>query len=114
MDIRPEIGADNIRPILDRILVRCDKEKFATMTDGGIYIPENVRHSEQCIGTVVSIGPGRWRTTPPFKNQFIATYIKPGDRVLFAMEGAEPLSWLDDDIYHYEMIVSEIYILGSL
>lgn len=107
--------ADLIRPILDRVLVRIDKasSKFA-QTEGGIFIPEDVRHTEQCIGTVVAVGPGKVWDVYPYRDKFVETYVRPGDRVLFAMEGAEPLSWLDDDEYHYEMLTSEIHVLGTL
>lgn len=111
----PKPGADQIRPILDRVLVRIDKAKIGlTKTEGGLYIPEDVRHTEQCIGTVVAVGPGKRWDVAPHKDKFIPTYVRPGDRVLFALEGAEPLTWLDTDEYHYEMLLSEIHILGTL
>jgi co-chaperonin GroES (HSP10) len=109
------VGADKIRPILDRVLIRIEKAKMGfNKTEGGIFIPEDIRHTEQCIGVVVAVGPGKVWDTPPYKGEFVATYVRPGDRALFALEGAEPLTWLDTDEYHYEMLRSEIHILGTL
>ena len=90
-----------IRPILDGVLVLMDPPR--TETSGGIIIPENARaeagswraQREPKIGTVLAVGPGRWRRKTSHRengrivpdaaaiSHFIPMTLKAGDRVLF-------------------------------
>lgn len=102
-----------IKPIKDRVLVRCDKPA-TQQTSGGIYLAQDIGYVEQDIGVVVAVGPGKYHEDGPHKGKFVETYVKPGDRILFSIEGSEPLGMLDTDEHHYEILKSESYILGTL
>jgi co-chaperonin GroES (HSP10) len=109
MDIDP----DKFRPIHDSVLVRCDSKFKEHTSSGGIVIPESVGHTEHAIGEVVAVGSGRYHEAGPMKGKFVPTYLKPGDKILFTLEGAEPIHTTDKD-HHYEVLQSEIYVLGTL
>ena len=100
-----------VKPIKDHILVKCRKKE--RQTSGGSILPD-VGHVQQNVGTVVRVGPGRYHESGLHKGKFVPTYLKEGDQVLFTIEGAEPLSWMDDNEWHYEMIKGEEFILGTI
>jgi co-chaperonin GroES (HSP10) len=102
-----------IKPIGDSVLVRCDSLGKEQVSSGGIIIPESTGHTEHVIGEVIAVGPGKTHFDGPNKGKFIKTYLKPGDMILFSIEGAEPVETSDEDS-HYELIKSEISVLGTL
>ena len=71
--------------------MRYPKEQLDSVSSGGIHLPESVGHVEQTVGEVVAVGPGRVWDDGPFRGLFIETTYKPGDRVLFHLEGAQPI-----------------------
>lgn len=62
-------------PIADRILVR--RIEPETKTKGGILLPDNAQE-KPCQGEVLAVGPGHYEN-----GVFVATTLKPGDRVVF-------------------------------
>lgn len=75
-----------IRPIGDHILVELDEEQALSAT---ITIPDVARNREigTRIGTVLAVGPGKWKEKPGLsyeitREKFHPTTLKPGDRVV--------------------------------
>lgn len=67
----------SIRPTEDRVLVRPDSA--ATMTAGGIALPDNAQE-KPVRGTVVAVGPGK----PSESGVRLPLAVKPGDTVLWS------------------------------
>jgi len=109
MDLDPT----KIRMIGDKVLVRCDKNHLDTISTGGIVLPATVGNLEQTVGIVLAVGPGKWHLSGPWKGKFVKTYLKPGDRVLFSLEGSAPID-ISDKQYAYAILLSEHYVLGTL
>lgn len=66
-----------IKTLGDRVVVRLDKS--ATVTEGGIHIPEAAQKEETTTGTVVATSEhGRLNE----EGVFVPPEVKPGDRVL--------------------------------
>jgi co-chaperonin GroES (HSP10) len=101
-----------IRPIGDKVLVKC-RLTPDVKTSGGIFLPGKVGYNEQAVGEVVSVGPGKYWDSGPYKGKFLPMWVKPGDVVLFTISGAEPIR-TDDTAFHYEILLSETQILGTL
>lgn len=64
-----------LRPIEDRIIVKCDAVE--DKTKAGIFIPEAARSQAQKTGVVVATGPGRFE-----HGTRVPMAIKVGDHVL--------------------------------
>lgn len=80
----------NIRPLLDRVVVRpAEKEK---VSPGGIVIPDTAQKKTQ-KGTVVAVGPG----VRSSDGSLIPVEVKEGDTVLFSAYGGNEIK-LDEDI----------------
>lgn len=83
-----DIPPDQIRPVLDQVLVVADLPKDTT--DGGLVIPEASQHQSDAArgvdfgmgkGTVLSVGPGRRGRKG--KRVRIPPALEPGDRILY-------------------------------
>jgi co-chaperonin GroES (HSP10) len=107
-----KINPSKIKPIHNWVLIKCEGDpSHEQITSAGIVIPESIGHTEQTVGTVVAVGPGAYHHAGQHKGKFVKMQSSPGDRVLFAQEGAVPIP--TDDGYHYEL-VRETHILGTL
>lgn len=67
---------ETFKPFMDQMVVLKDKEQEKSL--GGILIPE-VSRDYVMTGVVMDIGKGYWSDD----GYFIATTLKPGDRVCF-------------------------------
>ena len=65
-----------LRPIEDRVLVKVDSKKEATV--GGLVIPDTVNDS-QATGTVIATGPGKFEG-----GVFAPSGLKADDKVIYA------------------------------
>jgi co-chaperonin GroES (HSP10) len=75
-----------IRPLGDHILIELDGEQPLSAT---ITIPNVARNREigTRVGTVITVGPGKWKEKPGqsweiTRERFYPTTLKPGDRVV--------------------------------
>jgi chaperonin GroES len=64
-----------LKPILDRVIIKRDKEE--TVTKGGLFIP-NIAQKKNIFATVISAGPGRV-TKDGIR---VEPEVKVGDRVI--------------------------------
>ena len=72
-----------LRPVYDRVIVRVDEPE--TQSKGGVLFPLSGQKAQR-KGEVLAVGPG----THNYKGEFIATQLKPGDRIVFgAYAGTE-------------------------
>jgi co-chaperonin GroES (HSP10) len=83
----------NFRPLPERLLIRRDKP--ATVTAGGILIPERHKSTEPAQGEVLAAGEG--------------CTCKPGDRVLF-----EPYTGQEVDAQNWDLVVREEHVIAVL
>ena len=89
----------NIRPLLDRIIVKRIEEE--TKTAGGLIIPDSAKEKPQ-MGMVIAAGNGK-KTED---GKVLALDVKVGDKVLFGkyagteikVDGEEYLMMREDDI----------------
>jgi len=79
------------RPIHDRIIVRVDRPK--TRTDGGIWLPPSGKKAQR-KGEVLAVGPGTYDAD----GRWVATTLKPGDRVVFGSYAGTDIE-VDDEVY---------------
>ena len=94
-----------IRMLIDYVLVEV-KEK-ETSTSSGIILTESTADTP-CIGTVVSVGPGR----PAADGSIIEHHITVGDVVLFPA-AATGNTLVDDDKTYHVMSASQIFGIKS-
>ena len=66
----------NIKPLLDRVVVRQVEEKKETSS--GIILPGSAQEAEN-IGEIVAVGPGK----PADNGTIIAMTVKVGNKVMF-------------------------------
>ena len=92
-----------IVPINDNVLV--EKEKSATHSAGGIFIPEGARKKTQ-IGTVVAVGEGKMLSSGI--RQPIA--VVPGDKIIHPKYSGEYLEVDGKEVF----ILSAHEIIGVL
>lgn len=85
-------------PIADRILVR--RIEAETKTRGGILLPDNAQEKPS-KGEVLAVGPGHYEN-----GAFIATTLKPGDKVVFG-------KWSGTE-FEDLLIMKETDVLGLL
>ena len=70
-----------IRPLHDWVIIK--RHEAQGMTSGGIVIPDIAQYTP-LEGTIVAIGPGKFRSTKHAKKiKFIPTTLKPGQQVVF-------------------------------
>lgn len=80
-----------VKPIADRVIVRVDKA--ASQTKGGLFLGGD-SEKEQCTGTVVAVGPGRYSQ----QGKIEEIHIAPGDQVMWKDDyGAEKLEGGPDE-----------------
>ncbi len=103
-----------IKPLNDWVVIIPAEAK--EKTSAGLYIPDTAK-SKPSEGVVQAAGPGayeqekRWEKKPEKKERkFIATSVKPGDRVMFEQYAGQKYV-LDDKEY---MLVRERDILGIM
>lgn len=105
-----------ILPYLDRVLV--DPDEIEELTDGGIYIPDQVaeKHQQaQATGTLIAVGPDAYRKFRTVISRLIDGQMrvveiqedgydpeftpKAGDRVVFAKYGGIDVQGVDGKKY---------------
>jgi chaperonin GroES len=99
-----------LRAINDWALIRPRSE--AEKTPGGIFIPDVAKEKPQ-EGEVLSIGGGRYKEEEDQKGKvidrkFVATVVKPGDRVLYEKYGVTKVEIDGEEL----VLVREDNILG--
>ncbi|SDE58016.1 co-chaperone GroES [Desulfuromonas thiophila] len=90
----------NIRPLQDRIIVKCVAEE--TTTAGGIIIPDTASKEKPQQGEVIAVGKGKVTA----EGKVLGMDVKVGDKVLFGkyagteikVEGESFLMMREDDI----------------
>lgn len=75
-----------IRPLDDRVVI--DPLEAATVTPGGIIMPDNAR-GRPSKGTVVAVGPGRFIADS--MDQRMPCQVKEGDTVLFTLYAGDDI-----------------------
>lgn len=95
----------NLKPILDKILVKRTK-KEDNVTEGGIIIPDTVDEYKSLEGEVVALGSGVFEDGEqrPFK-------VNVGDRVVFSSWASVMDYEIDDEEYSF---ITEENIIGVL
>ena len=89
------------RPLHDRVLVR--RVDAATMSAGGIIIPETAKEKPQ-EGEIVAVGTG----TRSDEGVVTALDVKPGDKILFGKWSGTEIKLAGEDL----LIMKESDILG--
>jgi chaperonin GroES len=95
-----------IRPLHDWAIIK--KHEAEEKTKGGILIPESARDIPT-RGTVVAIGPGRYKAEMGKRKRFIPTIVKPGQQIYF-MEYATLEFEVDNEMITF---IREYDILGT-
>jgi chaperonin GroES len=96
-----------LRPLHDWTIIRRHKPK--EISAGGIIIPDSAMDIPT-EGTVVAIGPGRYKKEPGKKDKFIPTTLKPGQRVYFMGYSTQEIELDGKEI----IFIREEDILGTL
>jgi chaperonin GroES len=99
------------KPLGNRVLVKIIKTKMseATMSKGGIYLPETSTKHNSGIpmqGTVVEVGPGTWTK----KGIHIPVSFSKGQTVVFGKMLGHPVSVDNED----HLLIDENNIVGTL
>lgn len=88
----------NVQPLGNRVLVR--RLKDATVTPGGVQLPDGIAHKQTFLGEVIAVGPGN----RDFNGVMWACTVNPGDKVIFLKQAgtnigmdAERLTILTED-----------------
>jgi len=81
-------------PLFDRVLVQ--RAATATMSKGGIMIPENIQKKEN-TAKVVAVGPGKFTES----GSVIPTSVKIGDEVYLPEFGGTKITMEDTDYFLY-------------
>ena len=94
------VDSGTVRMHQDNVLVRVDLDQGDVRPDALIRVPLTAKREKQLglLGTVLAVGPGYhpeiktkpdrkqnrgyWETSPTVGGPFIATVVKPGDRVV--------------------------------
>lgn len=92
-----------VRPLHDWTIIKRHAPKEKTVN--GIIIPDSAQDIPS-EGTVVAVGPGRYKKEPGKKTRFISTILKPGQKVYFMeyatqeieLEGNEILFIKEEDV----------------
>ncbi|MBN2644485.1 MAG: co-chaperone GroES [Desulfuromonadaceae bacterium] len=90
----------NIRPLHDRVIVKCVEEE--TTTAGGIIIPDTASKEKPQQGVIIAVGKGKVTAD----GKVLPLSVKEGDKVLFGkyagsdikIEGQNYLMMREDDI----------------
>lgn len=106
-----------IRPIQDRLFAR--RLKPATMTAGGLFIPESARGKDDKAfeADVVSVGPGK-----RLGDTLVPMNVRPGDRILVGryqgqdveVEGQKLLSLAEGEVLAVVGEGVELEVVGHL
>lgn len=72
------------------VIIKADPKK--EISKGGIHLLETRQQETDCMGTVISVGPGTHAFNPVSGElQLVPTTIKVGDRVLFSPMGGQKI-----------------------
>jgi len=95
-----------VRPLHDWTIIRRHNPK--EISAGGIIIPDSALDIPT-EGTIVAIGPGRYKKEPGKKTKFVPTMLKPGQRVYFMEYATQEIELHGKDI----IFIREEDILGT-
>lgn len=93
----------NIRPLHDRVVVRCIEEEATT--PGGIVVPVSAAEKPS-RGDVLAVGPGRVLDNGAVR----ACDLKAGDKVIFSQYGGNKVKIDNEEL----LILAESEIFGVL
>ncbi len=96
-----------VKPLHDWTIIKRHEPKEKTA--GGIIIPD-VARDIPTEGTVIAIGPGRYKKEPGKKTKFIPTTLKPGQRIYFMEYATQEIELDGKEI----IFIREEDILGTL
>ena len=96
-----------LRPLHNWTIIKRHEPK--EISAGGIIIPDSARDMPT-EGTVVAIGPGRYKKEPGKKEKFTPTTLKPGQRVYFMEYATQEIELDGREI----IFIREEDILGTL
>src|SRR5258708_7649504 len=94
-------SAKNIKPLLDRVLVKPIEKQEERK--GGIIIPDTAKEKPQ-EGEVVAVGPGKRDE----QGKLIPMDMKTGDKILYGKYSGSELKWEDKEY----LIMNQDDILG--
>ncbi len=94
----------NIKPLHDRIIVKCVEEE--TKTAGGIIIPDTASKEKPQQGVVLAVGSGKVTS----EGKVLPMTVKVNDKVLFGKYAGTDIKLEGDDY----LILREEDILGVL
>ncbi|MDY0212257.1 MAG: co-chaperone GroES [Desulfuromonadaceae bacterium] len=94
----------NIKPLHDRIIVKCVEEE--TRTAGGIIIPDTASKEKPQQGVVLAVGSGKVTS----EGKVLPMTVKVNDKVLFGKYAGTDIKLEGDDY----LILREEDILGVL
>ncbi|MDY0291725.1 MAG: co-chaperone GroES [Desulfuromonadaceae bacterium] len=92
----------NIKPLHDRIIVKCVEEE--TKTAGGIIIPDTASKEKPQQGVVLAVGPGKVTN----EGKVLPMMVKKDDKVLFGKYAGTDIK-IDGEDY---LIMREEDVLG--
>ncbi len=92
----------NIKPLHDRIIVKCVEEE--TKTAGGIIIPDTASKEKPQQGVVLAVGPGKVTS----EGKVLSMMVKKDDKVLFGKYAGTDIK-IDGEDY---LIMREEDVLG--
>jgi chaperonin GroES len=97
------INVSTVNPLGDRVFVKVSPSE--EKTDGGIYLPDNVKEKPQ-VGEVVAVGPGKVQDD----GKRMPMDVKIGDKVLYSKYAGTDIKLGGEDY----VLLSEKDILASV
>ncbi len=97
------INVSTVNPLGDRVFVKVSPSE--EKTDGGIYLPDNVKEKPQ-VGEVVAVGPGKVQDS----GDRVPMEVKIGDKVLYSKYAGTDIKLGGEDY----VLLSEKDILASV
>ena len=92
-----------LKPVNDKIVVKPNKDKQDTITEGGIILPDTVQDGTLIEGKVVAIGEGMYSAS----GTLIPVVVDVGDTILYNKNAHKAEHTIDGETYIL-MSVNEI------
>ena len=84
-----------LKPVNDKIVVKPNKDKQDTITEGGIILPDTVQDGTLIEGKVVAIGEGMYSAS----GTLIPVVVDVGDTILYNKNAHKAEHTIDGETY---------------
>lgn len=96
-----------LKPLSNHVLIEPVEEE--NVTKSGIVIPDSAKSKKRSRGTVISVGPGKYKD-----GGLVPMSVKPGDHVLFKEPWSDESKIKDADSGKEYLLVEEDDILATI